>query len=838
MHIAAFYRPPNRTDDIYTKAAVADFTRLKESAGKNILVIGGDFNLPDIDWINTSIANHQYPERVNQAYMDCIADTGMEQMVDFQTRKDNILDLVVTTHPSLKKRCKPMPSIGNSDHDIVLYDCATAPFRPHPVRRKIFLWNKADTEGIKQDMQDFSQTFMTDTSDVHGLWASLKSKIGQVMEKRIPRKMTANRHSHPWINTTIRRAIRRKQRAFKKSRLTGKKRDLDRYKKLQQEVKFHIRQAHRQYMTDIVCDDFTSNSKKFWAYVKSKGQDSVGVAPLKNADGFLQSNSTKKAEILNEQFRTAFTAEDTSHIPSKGDSPFPAMDDIRVGEEGVHKLLKDLQIGKAMGPDSIPAFILKTAAKELAPMLTKLFQLSLNSGDVPTDWRQAWIVPIFKKGERHLAANYRPVSLTSITCKILEHVVHSSIMRHFDRHNILNDSQHGFRKNRSCETQLITTVHQIAHQLSQGSQVDVILLDFSKAFDKVPHARLLKKLDYYGVRNNTLKWISTFLNQRQQQVALEDNLSPPTDVVSGVPQGTVLGPLLFLTFINDLPDCVKLSTPKLFADDCLLFKRITSTTDSLQLQQDLAELEKWEETWQMKFNPSKCTAIRIAPSKTAAVIPSLYSLHGQTLETTPSSKYLGVTINENLSWKKHIDQTVNKGNRTVGFLRRNLRECTTDVKAATYKTMVRPVLEYASTVWDPTCQQDIAALEQVQRRAARFVTNNYKDRTPGCVTAMLQTLQWEPLKDRRCQNRLTMLYKINNGIVDVNKSHFITRGDSRTRGSQRMYQESITHPVLHSSFFPRTIRQWNALPPKITSSPSLESFRVGLGCYTGQPSLL
>ncbi len=345
--------------------------------------------MPDIDWSNTRIANHQHLERVNQAYLDCIADTGMEQMVDFRTRKDNVLDLIITTHPSLKQRCKPMPSIGNSDHDIVLYDCATAPFRPLPVCREIFLGKKADTEGIKQDMQDFSQTFMTDPSDVHGLWASLKSKIREVMEKRVPRKLTANRHSHPWINTTNRRTIRRKKRAFRKSRQAGKKHDMDRYKRLEQEVKFHIRQAHRQYMTDVVSDDFTSNSKKFWAYVKSKGQDSTGVASLKNSDGFLQSNSAKKAEILNEQFRTAFTAEDKSRVPSKGDSPFPAMDDIQVGKEGVHKLLRNLQTDKAMGPDSIPAFILKTAADELAPMLTKLFQLSLSSGDVTSDWRQA-----------------------------------------------------------------------------------------------------------------------------------------------------------------------------------------------------------------------------------------------------------------------------------------------------------------------------------------------------------------------------------------------------------------------------------------------------------------
>jgi hypothetical protein len=303
---------------------------------------------------------------------------------------------------------------------------------------------------------------------------------------------------------------------------------MDRYKRLQQEVKFLIREAYKQYMEDIVSGDYTTNSKKFWAYVKSKGQDSAGVAPLKNADGFLQSTSAKKAEILNAQFHSAFTAEDTSRIPSMGDSPYPAMDNIQVGEDGVRKLLRNLQTGKATGPDSIPAFILKTAADELAPVLTKLFQLSLDSGEVPADWRNAWVVPIFKKGERHLAANYRPVSLTSIICKILEHVVHSSVMRHFDQHSILTDSQHGFRKQRSCETQLITTVHQIARQLAEGAQVDVVLLDFSKAFDKVPHARLLSKLDYYGVRTNTLKWISAFLSHRQQQVVLEDHISLPS----------------------------------------------------------------------------------------------------------------------------------------------------------------------------------------------------------------------------------------------------------------------------------------------------------------------
>ena len=832
LFLASFYRPPNKTDDNYTDEAIYEISTLKEKAKQNILIIGGDFNLPDICWEDNSIIKNQYPKKMSARYLQLIADSSLEQMVNFQTNAKNILDLILTTHPSFKINCKPMPSIGNSVHDIVLYDCSIKPHRSKPTRRKIFLWKKANINGIKKDLSEFSsQIIHRNYSNVMTLWDELKSKINEVINSHVPTKMSSNRHSHPWMNSQIKRSIRRKQRAHKKAKRTRKKRDYDRYKKLQQEVKFHIREAHKKYLEDIVSDEFKTKNKKFWSYVKSKSQDSSGVAPLKNKDGFLHSSSNHKAEILNQQFRSAFTNEDLSNIPSKGDSPFPSMDEILISSNGVKKLLKNLKTDKATGPDSIPAFILKTAAEELAPILAKLFQLSLDTGDVPSDWRNAWVVPIFKKGERHLASNYRPVSLTSIVCKVLEHIIHSQIMRHFSQHCILSDSQHGFRQNRSCETQLIMTSNEIAQNLAQNKQVDVILLDFSKAFDRVPHARLVSKLDYYGVRNKTLTWISSFLGQRKQRVLLEGVLSNEVDVVSGVPQGTVLGPLLFLTFINDLPDTIQHSTTKLFADDCLLFRKIANTNDNKLLQKDLSALEDWEKLWQMDFNPGKCNVIRISPSKLKKIIETNYILHNQVLEVTPSSKYLGVNISDDMSWSNHIRATVNKGNKTVGFLRRNFRECTTTVKAATYKTMVRPVLEYASTVWDPSNQGDIEALEMVQRRAARYVFNNYTDRTPGCVTSMLVNLKWEPLAERRATNRLLMLFKIQNGLVDINATHLLKKSDSRTRGAEKLYQEHTKYSVLHNSFFPRTIRQWNKLPSALTETPSLEHFKAGLaGC--------
>lgn len=319
--------------------------------------------------------------------------------------------------------------------------------------------------------------------------------------------------------------------------------------------------------------------------------------------------------------------------------------------KGIQKLLKDLKPHKASGPDSIPARLLKTAADELAPGLAHLFQISVDNGKIPLDWKTALVTPVFKKGNRSDPGNYRPISLTSIACKILEHVIHSCIINHFEHNQILTDCQHGFRKRRSCETQLIMTVDDLARGLNEKQQVDAILLDFSKAFDKVPHQRLLLKLQHYGVRGNLLKWIEDFLSARTQEVVIDGTKSTPSLVSSGVPQGTVLGPLLFLAYINDMPEGIQ-STVKLFADDSLLYRKISSKQDCVELQQDLDRLQEWEKKWQMAFNAEKCEVLCISNKKHP--IQHSYFIHGQKLATKTDSKYLGVTIS---SKQPFLEQT-------------------------------------------------------------------------------------------------------------------------------------------------------------------------------------
>ena len=296
-----------------------------------------------------------------------------------------------------------------------------------------------------------------------------------------------------------------------------------------------------------------------------------------------------KAEILNKQFTSVYTKEDTSNLPDLGPFSYPKLPDIIIYCEGVLKLLRDLKPHKASGSDNIPTRLLKDYACALAPCLTLIFKASLTQGKIPADWKFGHVTPIFKKGDRHKASNYRPITLTSVTCKSMEDILHSSIISHLEDHHILPDAQYGFRKKWSCETQLIRTIHDLAMGLNEKQQIDAILFGFSKVFDVVSHKRLLLKLSHYGICGNTLAWIQDFLSNRTQRVLLEGQVSSQSSVTSGVPQGSFLGPLLFLVFINDLPEYVS-STTRLFADDSLLYRTITSLDDARLLQEDLNNL--------------------------------------------------------------------------------------------------------------------------------------------------------------------------------------------------------------------------------------------------------
>ena len=341
--------------------------------------------------------------------------------------------------------------------------------------------------------------------------------------------------------------------------------------------------------------------------------------------------------------------------------------------------------------------------------------------------------------------------------------------------------------------------------MDNNTKTDILILDFSKVFDTVAHQRLLKKLTFYGTDIKTKEWIRTWLTMRSQRVFEDGEASTTVHVDSGVPQGTVLGPLMFLLFINDIGENIT-STIKLFADDCLLFQ---SSEDTSKLQKDLSNLNEWANLWQMKFNAKKCYTLRVHRGKTP--ILHNYIMGGEELSSVPNQTYLGVELHERLSWKQHIESVATKAGRTLGFLRRNLEKYTPTLKKQAYISLVRSQLEYAAVTWDPHRQNQIDQLEKIQR-AIHFICGKYN--RDASVTAMQQDLGLPTLEERRRNARL-MFYKVTNNLIAIPLPNYITPRTGSTRSSQHHHFTHIraSSDTYKYSYFPRTIKRLGRAPP-------------------------
>ena len=334
------------------------------------------------------------------------------------------------------------------------------------------------------------------------------------------------------------------------------------------------------------------------------------MSPLISESGTTAVSDEDKANVLNQFFSSVYTREEKHNLPDREEasrSSGTTIIDICITPQAVENKLKDLNVCKAQGPDGIPARVLKELSHELAIPLSIVFNKSIEEGSIPEDWKKAHVIPIFKKGTRTDPGNYRPVSLTCIICKVLESIVRDVIVDHMNKNELFSKCQHGFRSHRSCITQLLEVIEDLTQALEDHETVDIIYLDFKKAFDSVPHERLLIKLLSYGIAGPVLRWIRDFLTHRKQKVRVNKVFSKESDVLSGIPQGSILGPILFTMFINDLPDCVD-STCKIFADDTKLYN---NPSKSSVLQNDLDNLQHWSEKWNLYFNAKKCKVLHI-----------------------------------------------------------------------------------------------------------------------------------------------------------------------------------------------------------------------------------
>ena len=799
--------------------------------------------MPKMDWTNMSPSKDCKQHLFYRQFIDILYDNNLTQVVQEPTRENNILDLFLTSNPSIINRTTIIPGI--SDHDVVLVESHTSARMKPQVPRKIHLFKKADWDGFRQHIINLHSSLLSSgqykSSSLESLWQTVSSEIDEAISKFIPSKWASTKNKLPWIKGDLKRLYRKRDKTYRKYKSHKHGTTKEHYLNLKHLCRKETKLAYQRYLEDILNIDSEAqnlqgqtctrpSNKKLYTLLKHAKQDSNGIDTLKKHNK-LYTTDTDKAFILNQQFQSVFTpksplslkslagmkvqdlADISKEIPQQKLSPHVPIPDINISTDGVEKLLMNLDPHKAAGPDQIRPIVLKSAHREFAPIVSELFKKSLATHSLPDIWKTANVAPIFKKGSRSDPANYRPISLTCILCKTLEHIVASSITKHFTLHNLFYELQHGFREKRSCQTQLLMLIDDILQAVNLKSQVDLILLDFSKAFDMVNHEKLLYKLHFYGIRGQTLQWIKSFLDNRSQSVVVNGSASSTIPVSSGVPQGSVVGPLLFLIYINDLPEHVQSSKVRLFADDTAIYLSLSNSSHSSLLQHDLHQLEIWETTWDMAFNPSKCQVLQITKRKTP--IPTQYSLHNTTLNTVNSAKYLGVTLSNDLTWHTHIDNITKKANQTLGFLRRNIKVHSEKLKSVAYKTLVRPQLEYCSAVWSPHTGTLIDQIEAVQRRAARWTKRDY-DRTSS-VTDMLQCLQWRRLDLRRIDQRLVMFQNILHNQVAIPLPNFVTPLSRPSRYSHsQAFQVIATKSDYHKfSFFPRTVVHWNALPSEV-----------------------
>jgi Reverse transcriptase (RNA-dependent DNA polymerase) len=379
---------------------------------------------------------------------------------------------------------------------------------------------------------------------------------------------------------------------------------------------------------------------------------------------------------------------------------------------------------------------------QIAPALKIIFRKSLDEGKVPEEWRSANVTPIFKKGTKTDPSNYRPVSLTSVCCKLMESLLRDSVSEHMEKNGLLEDSQNGFVSGRSCTTNLIDFLDFVTETIDSGDSVDIVFLDFTKAFEKVPRQCLIEKLKANGVGGKIVTWIDEWLKDRKPRVVINGHKSNWNRVGSGVPQGSVLGPLLFLMFIGDLDSKASAGTKlRKFADDTKLGQKISNNRDNEELQKSLDEMMDWARTWSMEFNIGKCKVMHVGSRNPRFA----YTMENQQLEVTEEEKDIRVQIPRTLKPSAQCMKAAKTATSVLEQITRSFKDRDKKVFISLFKRYVRPHLEFAVEAWSPWLQKDIEVLEKVQQRAVKQV----RGMTSNDYAEQLRDLDLPSLVERR-----------------------------------------------------------------------------------------
>ncbi len=795
----------------------------------------GDFNLPELSW-HHGVPSHQLRDDSSRftsftAFVNLVTDNAFVQLNNVLSNlAGNQLDLVLVDNPEFFTSPSKYDFPFKTDHSILNFTINNL-YRPsNTINRWSYDFKNADFVNLKIKLNSIGHQLKEaaghpDLNIACKLWSGL---VTQVTDLFIPKIKLRNPDKPPWIDGECTHLRNRKLSAWRKCKRTNKPTDWACFRALRNKLQKLMDIKYDSYINsfDIKLKD---NPKKFWSLFKIKTKAKSLPNTLHLGDQ-TATEPLKIAELFNQHFFSVFSKPDSNPLPALNHTPTVAVNRLVIPQRDVLQVLKELDTSKAVGPDGFSPKLLKECGDELCPSLTIIFNNSLLSGSLPDKWKEANVVPVFKKGDKADILNYRPISLLCLPSKILERCIFNHLYSHLS--HVIVENQHGFRKQHSTVTQLLQFMDDIHKSLDKAGQIDLIYLDFAKAFDSVNHRCLLHKLQMYGLDFSMLNWINAYLTNRRQRVIINSQHSSWKPVLSGVPQGSILGPLLFLLYINDLPSVTRTAKVALFADDVKCSKVITSVSDCRELQGDLDVIGAWSATWRLRFSPTKCSVLTV--SRKLNPIKFDYLINMSVIARVTEVKDLGVTITKDLKSNMHCRDIKGKAMAKVGMIKRTLGACPPlgTVKQL-FISLVRSTLEYGSQVWSPHTSECIKLVESVQRRATKYMLGyadiNYKDR--------LLKLNILPLTFRREILDLTFLFKCINNLNCVELSKHLARA-TPGRGLRSAASDAISFKVprtrtvaYEASYFVRVSKLWNLLDTDIRLSPSVGSFKVNLNKF-------
>ena len=843
-----YYRSPTPTENSISNNE--KLIRLFQKIGKKDYshrCLLGDFNFKDINWLSGTTPLGE--QSIEARFIESVRDSYLYQHITEPTRSrgnDNpsLIDLAFSDEEMQISDIQHHPPLGKSDHSVIIlnYHCYLDYSKP----KETYIYSNGDYDAMREHLKEsnwsstFTEVIETKEKTCDELWNTLKSKLHYLRNQYTPKFKTSGKPT--WsdkgtfpISRSTREAIQCKKKTYRQW-MTSIKNGEDKnarlkYTRARNRVNRAVRQDKRRFEKNIAAKS-KSNPKLFWSQARRKLKTKRGVCPLledvsnKNS---LKYEDDEKADILLRQFSSVFTKEPSGDIPRIAQRCMSGINMAEITEERVRKKLAELNTKKSTGPDDIHAMILVELIDYISKPLTALFNLTLETGKIPYDWKLAYVSPIYKKGKKNRAENYRPISLTSIICKVMESIIREEILRHLKHHKLISKKQHGFVSGRSTVTQLLNYLDMCADIIANAKVLDSIYLDFQKAFDTVPHRRLIGKLEAYGIVGPILDWIKDYLSGRTHLVIVNGTKSKEAPVISGIPQGTVLGPLLFVLYINDLLDNVT-SHGFLYADDTKIFRQISTQKDSEKLQNDIENLEDWSNKWLLRFHPDKCHVLTLGKFENT-MYTNRYKICEKEMEHVFTEKDLGITFDSNMSFDEHIACKISKANSMMGLIRRTFSYLDCKSFMNLYCAFVRPHLEYGQSIWSPHLKKHINAIEAVQIRATKQVD----DLGNMTYTERLRRLKLPSLVYRRLRGDLIEVFKhINFYESDIIPTSFERRLRPSRKHGYQLYERTAkdgVRGVQSNSFYYRVPKVWNNLPSSVVDAKTINSFKNRLDAH-------